>query len=91
MSKAMMSPFSGIDVEMQRRAVQVRLRRLCDRVRQILSGGVTGILVSHSISQVREMCNKVLWLDKGRQIAFGETKEICDRYQRFLDGEIVLE
>ena len=56
------------------------------KMREIIAGGATTILVSHSLAQVREMCNKVLWLDKGRQIAFGETKEICDRYQRFLDG-----
>ena len=61
------------------------------KMREIIAGGATTILVSHSLAQVREMCNKVLWLDKGRQIAIGETKEICDRYQRFLDGEIVLE
>ena len=56
------------------------------KMREIIAGGATTILVSHSLAQVREMCNKVLWLDKGRQIAFGETKEMCDRYQRFLDG-----
>ena len=55
------------------------------KMREIIAGGATTILVSHSLAQVREMCNKVLWLDKGRQIAFGETKEICDRYQEFLE------
>ncbi|MGO5050679.1 ABC transporter ATP-binding protein [Dysosmobacter sp. Sow4_B12] len=56
------------------------------KMREIIAGGATTILVSHSLAQVREMCNKVLWLDKGRQIAFGGTKEICDRYQQFLSG-----
>lgn len=56
------------------------------KMREIIAGGATTILVSHSLAQVREMCNKVLWLDKGRQIAFGETKDICDKYQKFLDG-----
>lgn len=55
------------------------------KMREIIAGGATTILVSHSLAQVREMCNKVLWLDKGRQIAFGGTKEICDRYQEFLE------
>lgn len=55
------------------------------RMREILSRGVTGILVSHSVSQVRELCNKCLWLDHGKQIAFGETKMICDAYRHFLD------
>lgn len=55
-----------------------------DKMKEILARGVTGILVSHSVSQVREMCNKVLWLDHGKQLAFGETKEICDQYEAFL-------
>ena len=61
-----------------------------EKMREIIGGGATTILVSHSIAQVREMCNKVLWLHKGRQIAFGETKEICDRYQQFLEGKVPL-
>lgn len=56
------------------------------KMKEIISGGATTILVSHSLEQVRKMCNKVLWLDNGNQIAFGETQPICDEYQRFLEG-----
>ena len=56
-----------------------------DKMKEILSGGVTGILVSHSISQVREMCNKILWLDHGSQLAFTDEVELyCDAYEEFL-------
>lgn len=56
-----------------------------DKMKQILAGGVTGILVSHSVGQVREMCNKILWLDHGKQIAFGDqVSELCDAYEEFL-------
>lgn len=55
-----------------------------ERMQQILDGGVTGILVSHSVGQVRELCNKVLWLDHGNQIAFGDVGPICDAYEHFL-------
>lgn len=55
-----------------------------DKMKEILASGVTGILVSHSVSQVRELCNKVLWLDHGKQMAFGEEKEVCDQYEVFL-------
>ena len=56
-----------------------------DKMREILSSGVTGILVSHSLEQVRELCNKILWLDHGRQIYFGpETEMVCDAYEEFL-------
>lgn len=55
------------------------------RMQEILSNGVTGIIVTHSVSQVREMCNKVLWLDSGSQITFGnETEVICNAYEEFL-------
>lgn len=58
------------------------------KMKEIINGGATTILVSHSIAQVRSMCNKVLWLHKGRQIEFGEdVNGICDRYQEFLDGK----
>ena len=54
---------------------------------EIIGGGATTLLVSHSLDQIRRMATKVIWLDKGQQIAFGETKEICDRYAEFLNGK----
>lgn len=37
--------------------------------------------------KVRELCNKVLWLDKGRQIEFtADVDGCCGRYERFLAG-----
>ena len=61
------------------------------KMREIISGGATTILVSHSLAQVREMCDKVLWLHKGEQIAFGDTNSICDAYESFLNKEISTE
>ena len=61
------------------------------KMREIISGGATTILVSHSLPQVRELCDKVLWLHKGQQIAFGSNvDELCDKYQDFLDGKLKL-
>ncbi len=58
------------------------------KMREIIHSGATTILVSHSLQQVREMCNKILWLHKGKQIEFGDdVSAICDRYQAFLDGK----
>ena len=62
-----------------------------EKMREIITGGATTILVSHSLAQVREMCGKVLWLHKGRQIDFGtDVQGICDRYQDYLDGKLTL-
>lgn len=54
------------------------------KMREIIQNGKATILVSHSIPQIRRMCNKVLWLDRGKQIAFGDTEPICSDYEAFL-------
>ncbi len=58
---------------------------------EIINGGATTILVSHSLGQVRELCTKVLWLERGEQIAVGDKEMICDLYQQYLDKTITLE
>ena len=59
------------------------------KMKEIINGGATTILVSHSLNQVRSMCSKILWLHKGKQITFGsDVQKICDDYQRFLDGKV---
>lgn len=56
------------------------------KMREILNSGVTGILVSHSLRQVRELCNKILWLDHGRQVGFSDNVKLyCDAYEEFLE------
>ena len=53
------------------------------RMAELLSGGTTVILVSHSIDQIERMCNKVAWLDHGHLRRIGATKEITAEYRRF--------
>lgn len=60
------------------------------KMKSIIGGGATTILVSHSMPQVRSMCNKILWLDKGRQITFGDdVKGICDAYEEYLKTKVL--
>ena len=61
------------------------------KMREIIAGGATTILVSHSLEQIRQLCTKVLWLEKGRQIAFGETQPLCGLYQDYLDKKLPLD
>lgn len=61
------------------------------KMKEIINGSATTILVSHSLVQVRTMCNKILWLNKGKQVTFGnEVGKICDDYQKFLDGKLII-
>lgn len=50
------------------------------RMMELMSGGTTVLFVSHSLSQIREMCDRVLWLDGGEVRMYGETQEVCDAY-----------
>ena len=63
-----------------------------DKMQEILKSGVTGILVSHSVGQVRDMCNKILWLDHGKQVAFGDDVQmLCDAYEQFMATKVLPE
>lgn len=54
------------------------------KMMEIINGGAATILVSHSLQQIKNMCDKVLWLDHGKQIAFGDSDTICNQYEEFL-------
>ena len=51
------------------------------RISEMMSGGTTVIIVSHSIGQIERLCNRVIWLDKGNVIMDGSTQEVCDLYK----------
>lgn len=50
------------------------------RMMELMHGGTTVLFVSHSLPQIRQMCQHVVWLDHGQVKMFGETKEVCDAY-----------
>ena len=50
------------------------------RMLELMSGGTTVLFVSHSLQQIREMCDRVVWLEHGEVQMVGETKRICDLY-----------
>ena len=37
--------------------------------------------VSHNLDQIREMCNRVVWLENHTVKMFGDVKEVCDAYR----------
>ena len=50
------------------------------RMMELMNGGATVLFVSHDIEQIKEMCDKVIWLDHGKVLMYGETEEICNEY-----------
>lgn len=51
------------------------------RMMELMGGGTTVLFVSHDMNQIREMCNRVIWLDGGTIRMQGDTKEVCDAYR----------
>ena len=54
------------------------------RMRELMGDGTTTILVSHSMQQIREMCTQVVWLEKGEMRGIGDTKTMCDMYEKYM-------
>ena len=60
-----------------------KFRQKCEkRMRELLDGGTTLLYVSHSIDEVRRICDHVLWIDKGIERLQGEVNTVCDAYMK---------
>lgn len=50
------------------------------RMLELMGGGTTVLFVSHSIDQIREMCKRVVWLERGKVQMVGKAGDVCDEY-----------
>lgn len=50
------------------------------RLKELMAGGTTVILVSHSIDQVKRLCNRATWIEKGVAVMTGDVQEVCNAY-----------
>lgn len=55
-----------------------------DKMVELMSGGSTVLFVSHNIKQVKDICNKAVWLRHGEVVMTGEVNAVCDQYQEAL-------
>ena len=60
-----------------------------EKMLSMINGGTTVLFVSHSIEQIRNMCNKVVWIEKGEIKSIGG-KEVCDKYIDFMNNKWLL-
>lgn len=57
------------------------------RIKEMIHGGSTVIMVSHSTQTIRENCNRAIWIEKGQMIAMGDVKKLCEAYDKY-DGNL---
>ena len=53
-----------------------------NRMKSLLNQDVTVLFVSHSIDQVRRLCNKAIWLEKGKLVMQGSVEEVSEKYEQ---------
>ncbi|EHJ02136.1 Teichoic-acid-transporting ATPase [Clostridium sp. DL-VIII] len=54
------------------------------RMLELIKSEATVLFVSHSLEQIRRLCTKVVWLEKGKVKMIGDTKTVCDAYEDYL-------
>ena len=55
-----------------------------NRMMELMHGGTTVLMVSHSLPQIREMCSQAIWLDHGELQMMGDATEVCAAYYSYL-------
>lgn len=55
------------------------------KIMDMFDSGVTVLFVSHSLAQVRRLCNKAMILEKGKLIAYGDIEEISKQYEAMIE------
>ena len=58
-------------------------KKCAAKIDEFKEKGVSFMFVSHSIPQVRKICGKTLWIENSKVMAYGDTKEVCDKYMAY--------
>ena len=53
-----------------------------NKMLEMIKGGTTVLYVSHSLASIKELCDKVVWIEHGKMIKMGNAIEICDEYYK---------
>ena len=56
------------------------------KMMSMIEGGTTVLYVSHSLSAIKEICTKVIWIEHGEIQKIGDTEEICEEYKKSQEG-----
>ena len=58
-----------------------------NKMKSLINGGTTVLFVSHSINQIKELCDTVVWLEKGKVLKIGDAEKICTEYEKKVLGK----
>lgn len=55
-----------------------------NKMKSMIKGGTTVLFVSHSLSQIESLCDRVIWLENGTIKKIGNPKDICEEYEKYM-------
>ena len=61
-------------------------RKAHNAMRDKINSEQTVVLVSHSIAQIKKLCDRALWLDKGKVKMVGKAEEVVREYEVFINS-----
>ena len=60
-------------------------QKCLDKMNEFKESGKTIFFVSHSLPQIKQFCNKAMWLEYGRLREYGDVEEVLPRYQAYIN------
>ena len=58
-------------------------KKCAAKVQELREKGVTFVIVSHNMAQVKQLCQKAIWIENSKVMAYGDVNEVCDKYQKY--------
>ena len=60
-------------------------QKCLNKMNELKKEGKTIIFISHSLPQVRDFCQKAMWIEGGELRRYGDVNEVCDEYGEYVD------
>ena len=66
----------------------VNFQKKCfDKIREFKKKGVTIVIVSHDLKSIEDICDKVIWLDHGKMVTYGECHTVVEQYLKHMGNK----
>lgn len=60
-------------------------QKCLDKMNEFKKSGKTIFFVSHSLPQIKQFCNKAIWLEYGRLREYGDVDSVLPKYQKYIN------
>lgn len=61
-------------------------KKCAAKIDELRNKGVTFVIVSHNMSQIKNLCQKAVWIEDSHMRAYGDSKEVCDKYIEYCNS-----